>query len=196
MIHLVMTIINIVFVSILVIYYNKKEKAYIKRITHLINHFSEMTKSKLRNFYNIFNNIGFIINKYKPETITMYNYEYNSKLKNTYIKFMFQTIIKDNENIPVFDKDTYIPITSNIILSDLHKGYKNSVTLHDKYVNLIDICTEDTKDKKIIIVNFYNDNNPSGIVAATFDKSSVIDTNHFSDDIRRLFNPLTRLNIN
>lgn len=191
-----MTVANIIFVILLVTYYNKKERSHIKRITYLINHFTELTKSKLRNFYNIFNNLGYIINKYKPLSITIYNYEHNHKLKNNYIKFMFEIIVKDNENVPVFDKDTYIPVTSNIILSDLYKGIKKSVTLHDKYVNMIDTHFSETNDKKLVIVNFYNDNIPSGFVTATFNKTNKIDIKLFSDDIQRMFNPISKLIIN
>lgn len=191
-----MTVANIIFVILLVTYYNKKEKSHIKRITYLINHFTELTKSKLRNFYNIFNNLGFIINKYKPLTITVYNYEHNPKLKNDYIKFMFEIIVKDNENYPVFDKDTYIPVTSNIILSDLCKGNKKSVTLHDKYVNMIVPHFEITKDKKILIVNFYNNEIPYGFITATFNKNDKVDINLFTEDIQRMFNPISKLIIN
>jgi hypothetical protein len=159
--------------------YKKSEKRYMEKIDILTNQIDCKNKINIKKYHDFFKLSGTLFTKYNPRAITIYTYEYRYNLKNVIIHFLYQLSKKDDKYIPVFNNDLNgVPITNLKILLQI---YSTRFIVIDDMEQISDYDIElynelKTNDiEKLILVNFYNNDEPLGFVVLSFTDKNKID---------------------
>ncbi|MCK9446142.1 hypothetical protein M0Q50_04530 [bacterium] len=150
-----------------------------EKIDILTNQIDCKNKINIKKYHDFFKLSGTLFTKYNPRAITIYTYEYRYNLKNVIIHFLYQLSKKDDKYIPVFNNDLNgVPITNLKILLQI---YSTRFIVIDDMEQISDYDIElynelKTNDiEKLILVNFYNNDEPLGFVVLSFTDKNKID---------------------
>jgi len=145
--------------SILLHRYKSNIEKYIEKIELLNNKIQDL---KIKSYYNIFKIIRHIFTHFKPETISLYLYNYRKDLKITTINFLYQIKNKGNEPDIIFTGDhNNVPITNIDIITKSY--FNNDVCLMtnikelSKYDNGLYQRLKKDGINKLYLVNIYNE---------------------------------------
>jgi len=153
--------------SILLHRYKSNIEKYIEKIELLNNKIQELNKKqkdlKIKSYYNIFKIIRHIFTHFKPETISLYLYNYRKDLKITTINFLYQIKDKGNEPDIIFTGDDHnnVPITNIDVIT---KSYFNNnvcsmtnIEELSKYDNGLYQRLKKDGINRLYLVNIYNE---------------------------------------
>jgi hypothetical protein len=150
-----------IFINSFILLYRYKSniEKYIEKIELLNNKIQEL---KIKSYYNIFKIIRHIFTHFKPETISLYLYNYRKDLKITTINFLYQIKNKGNEPDIIFTGDhNNVPITNIDIITKSY--FNNDVCLMtnikelSKYDNGLYQRLKKDGINKLYLVNIYNE---------------------------------------
>jgi hypothetical protein len=151
--------------SILIYKYKNNNKIYLEKIELLRHKIIEINKKqkdlKLKSYYNLFKIVRHIYTHFKPETITLYIYNYKKELKITTLKFLYQIKSSGNEPDIIFTGDhNNVPITNIDVVTKSYFNHNVYTMTNIDELNKYDSGLSDSLKKdginRLYLVNIYN----------------------------------------
>lgn len=164
------------------------------------------TSIKSKAYYDLFNISSMIFTNHKPNALTIYFYRKNEKLKHIVLRFIYQLIIRDGEQTPIFNNGIDgVPITAMETLTTVYTSGHNNQHYHliDDINNISKYDTdlyEELKNnnvKKLVLLNFYATEackKPIGVVILSYKNSDIdLDIDKCIIDIQKLSKPILNI---